>query len=341
MNSFMSIISVSIPELNDISVVQTIYSAFCNADNPENLRFSIVSTNSSFDVLEKLRQLNFNFEEKNISIIKIDSDIPLGMGLSRALAQTFCIPYHTYVLQADAHMIFEKGWDTTLVDRHTYLENKYGGRILISQEIPKWLMTSEGPFIENLCAKITVDNWGPHIYGSDEINLKYYSYPVAIQLTAQGTYASTCDRRFNFGWQKSNSYPHSVDYENGYAEHYGIMGHFIFARAAFFEEFVHDPRLFWGGEQEVLALRASTRGYRIFAIKETPIWTQIKYPMYNKVYQSDWRNTLKPSEEVNIWHSRRSSGDKIIKQIFSGEYIGYWGAPDKKSLQEYLSKVIL
>lgn len=337
----MSIISISIPQLNDISIVQTIYSAICNADNPQNIKFSISSTNSNFEIIEELKKLEFDFKEENISIIKINSEIPLGMGLSRSLAQTFCIPYDDYVLQADAHMIFEKGWDTTLIEKHSYLENKYGGRILISQEIPKWLMTAEGPFIENLCSKITVKDWGSHVYGSEEISLRYYSYPVAIESTYNGTYSSTCDRRFSFAWKESEAYPHFVDYEQGYAEHYGIMGHFVFARSAFFEEFVHDPRLFWGGEQEVLALRASTRGYRIFAIKETPIWTQIKYHNYNNVDKSDWRNVLKPKEEVNIWHSRRSSGDKIIKQIFSGDYVGYWGAPDKKSLQEYLSKVII
>jgi hypothetical protein len=72
----------------------------------------------------------------------------------------------------------------------------------------------------------------------------------------------------------SNFYPDWGDQKA--IEHYGIAGHFIFTVGDFADEILPDPLIMFAGEEETIALRAWTRGYRIYAIKNPIAWHKNK-----------------------------------------------------------------
>jgi hypothetical protein len=57
-----------------------------------------------------------------------------------------------------------------------------------------------------------------------------------------------------------------------FIEHYNFSAHFVFTIGSFIQDVLPDPFLTFIGEEQTTALRACTRGYRIFSIRDTLLW---------------------------------------------------------------------
>lgn len=101
-------------------------------------------------------------------------------------------------------------------------------------------------------------------------------------------------------------------------------------------DLVHDPNNYWAGEQFEWAMRAWTRGYRMFSLREVVCWTLNKYTPTKYLLEEDWRVAQKRSSPKDFfWEKYQEDSNKRQKAIWHGEYFGVWGAPDKESLDAY------
>jgi hypothetical protein len=103
------------------------------------------------------------------------------------------------------------------------------------------------------------------------------------------------------------------------------------------QELLPDPLIIFGGEEPTLALRASTRGFQIFTILPIIVWH------FNKHRLTDMDDRLMFSSKDNTLrnHSNNKSRYAIQRSqdILQGNIVGYWGAPDIASLEEYEKKI--
>lgn len=298
-------ILITLPDHSDPYLLQTIKSAINNSNQPNLLYFSVFSTNSLFNKKD--------FENiKNINVIFCDSQAPLGVGISRSIA-CYSRDYNCeYMLQVDAHALFKKGWDDDLRSKYAKLNNLYGENVLISSDPPVWWVDKNNKI--NIQPK-DIQDFDPNniefnFADSGPVGLKALTYP---------------DGSLNI--KSTAIWP--VDWKYDHIEAYCLHGGLIFAKKIFFDEFVYDPLLFWNGEQEVLALRAWTRGYRFFAFKNIPIASQRKQDQDIKMHEHDWR---KHFDKIG---KEAMKSKKRYHEILKGDIIGYWGATDIDSLKAW------
>lgn len=300
-------IAIVIPDHNDPFLIQTIKSAVANAKYPENLYFSVFSTNNDFDQ-EELKSI------LNVNIVQASSDAPLGTGISRLVAAYSRVHDCEYHLQIDTHTIFAKNWDDLLLNYYKSISSEYGDDIVISAATQLWSVND---------GVITIP------LGEDRI---VDPYNFELGNIANGQRMKLFVHRFPNGGGKRVQSSSDSDWvwgEKDYVEQHTLIGHFIFAKDRFFTEFIHDPLLGWYGDQEGLAVRSWTRGYRFFAIKTVPVFTQRKTESDIANHPRDHRHELNKIKKESGRTSHRYA------TILNGELLGYWGAKDMESLKAW------
>lgn len=304
-------ILISINSWQEKDLLQTMTSALLSADSPENIRFSVFNEGFTF------KDVDFSSLNSKVFYINAESSELFGMGLSRLISSTINDRDYDFHLQIDAHMFFEKSWDTYLKDQYSQLSKKYDNPI-ITAYTPWWEENNGEPL---LFGRTPIDprNYEiePGIYGNSlEINKK----DIRVSPALIGT---------SIDWSKE---------EFEYKEHYMISAHFMFSSPKLHREIIADPYIAWGGDEPVYALRASTRGWQMFTVKRPLLCHKNKWKSIegkNVLYQpDDWRSGTSTTYNKNNKHS-----DKFMLDIFLGRYFGYWGAPSMDALKEYESKI--
>lgn len=305
-------IFISISACNEEDLRQTVLSAKLNAYNPDRLFFGILD-HSIYEEYSNLSDIN------NVTLVKIKYGGPLGVGIPRLVSSILNNRSHDFYLQIDAHMIFEKNWDRDIINAYSNISNKYN-KPIISTYVPFWYKDENNNIKLSLDDSYVVDPY--NFNGLDNLNnlsLKIDEYSKNLfrrHIPIEGT---------------------SVDWSNDkqYQEHFLTSGHFLFSDFNFIADIMQDPLITWGGEEPIVGLRAWTRGYNIFTIKKAIVWHKNK--LGNLVDKNDWRNRnnskdLKAYDDLqnNIRMSYRR-----IKDIFLGDYVGYWGATSIDKLKEY------
>lgn len=127
----MTRIFIAMPSLPDTELFNTINSAYDNADNPKDL---FIGINFSYYDKKDLKALkDFIYNKNNITIIekKLNKNKKknvgnIGTGVSR-IASSSLYSGQEYFLQTDSHMLFDKSWDTSLIDLYkrakSYVKN--------------------------------------------------------------------------------------------------------------------------------------------------------------------------------------------------------------------------
>lgn len=296
----MEKIFISISTCKENFVEQTVKSAIANAQYPERIFIGVF--NSVFEDSDII-----NIENKNVEVINFRTEELLGVGKSRKMATAMCPEDIDYFLQIDAHIIFENSWDTFLIDSVNELE-KINNKIIISQNLPSWL-PEENKKVKLMKQGIVVDPEDVPVGDLEEPWILMYR---DINSNIRQDYPET------------HAYLGSWDYGN-YAEIANVAGNFIFSRKKLFEEIQQDERCMWGADEGIFAMRAWTRGYKIFRTKR-----KIAHHLDKGLYKetNGWR-----SQKVN--RENWNKGYTIIKNILLGKELGYYGAPDPVSLERY------
>lgn len=291
-------IFVCIPSFQEEDLFETVEDCFNKASDPEKIFIGICN-----------QKIDNNFVDfstfKNVKTVNITSSFLLGLGLCFTIAMSL-YDYQDYFLRIDSHTRFEKNWDLILIKNFNIIKNDGYEKPIISYRSP-W-------FTKDIDKNLDFKDWKNPDINSQKNELIYESLTTKIPLKKPE------DNQTN-SWENIS-----------YKEHYFISGHFIFSSGSFVKDIFADARVIFYGEEHTMPVRAYTRGYRIFAIKEQSIWTMGKTPEYiNEYYPDNWKNrkNIKSTFLENNFKNH-------YKSILKGEEFGFYGAKDKETYEEYI-----
>jgi hypothetical protein len=284
---FIALIAYNEPDIN-----QTIYNCLENAKYPERISFGIWNHfNNEKIIIDKF---------PNCKIVNVEYNSLLGVGLPR-LNVLSLYNNEDYILQIDAHMLFDKDWDTNIIFRFLNIKEFYLNPV-ITGYIGWWSRLDDG----------TITNYSP-------VN-SYKSGKMIITKELIG------------------NNPHQilagVNWNNKlFEEHYGFSAHFVFTEPKFFQEILPDPKIMFAGEETTTALRGWTRGYKFFVIPESVVWHRNKGT--GILYKYDRFNYLGNPDLSAHYFKKVAQSEKRVQDILTGNILGYWGAKSLESLEEY------
>jgi hypothetical protein len=226
----------------------------------------------------------------------------LGLCIGRLNSLSF-YNKEDYCLQLDAHMLFEKNWDTKIINAFEEIKKDYE-KPIISTYVPWWSIS--GNIINHY---------------SNESNA--YCSPMIINKTVGNVE----------GYPKLTTEPFEWK-EEKYKEHALVTGHFIFSEPSILEDVSPDPQVMFAGDEITTALRLWTRGYKMFTIKNPIVWHLNKFDG-DLYYKDRLMRSETPGRETRIHGERSDVGMKRVKDILTGKILGYWGAPSLEKLKEF------
>ena len=291
-------IFISIASYQDPLLETTVQSAYENADQPNDLTFAICDQSSN--------QLELNQFQFNSQIIyhHIDPLLSEGPCWARSIIQR---DYNDedYYLQIDSHMIFHKGWDT-------YLKS----------------------YIKKIKDVGTIGHKKPIItaYPRGFEILDYENKNFVLHDEDKNTH--TIAFREDSMFMKGNFCRQIGAITNTEITHgYLVAAGFIFTTKEFVSEVPYDPNFYFYGEEISLMLRAFTRGFGIFHIKEAPI-----FHLYTDV--SNIRRRLHWDEEEDLlrevkWYEREEKSIERLTKIINNEIKGEYGLGNLRTLKDY------
>ncbi|MBV1775700.1 hypothetical protein KSF73_08205 [Burkholderiaceae bacterium DAT-1] len=230
-------IFISIASYCDVLLSQTISSALRNADHPDDITFGIVDQNFERTIIDEplMHPTHMNY-------VFIHYKETLGLGWARTLASSFYDEEDWY-LQIDSHMIFDKSWDTILIQQATHAQ-KFNSKCILSSFPPKFEISGTGLIKYPTKGKILahVLTRGQTLDGEHSL-LRYEGKHFNSQRLILGAH---------------------------------VAGGCIFARGDLFLEMPYDPFMYFSEEEQAIAIRSYTHGWDIFHITDNPI-----YHLYN------------------------------------------------------------
>lgn len=217
-----------------------------------------------------------------------------GAGYARNLAQTL-YDGEDYFLQIDSHTRFEKSWDTELISILKNSADIAGTPKIILSQFPK-------PFGKE---------------GAVDIDINDPRYPKE-------------PHKQTILWAKKQVFtaqrvPLTSDQPE---ESHTILAGFMFAPGYLVEEVPYDPDISFFGEELCFAIRAWTRGWKIYSPNKMLVAHYYKRPQTHKIWDSGNNVNKKWGKLERV---------SMLKQadIYRGVDLGIWGAADKESLQQY------
>jgi len=327
-------IFVTIASCNEYLIEHTIKSAMSQASNKERVFFGVFN-----NILEKEKSLldnEFFTNNSKIFYAEIFTPAPMGTGFGRMNASLLSTQEHDYVLQIDSHTIFTKDWDVKLIENFNNVKEIANTDRVILSAVPRGnlyydisdrdsLMSPDQEFKEKNIDKI------------DMYTNNYHEFD---------NYKNSKPELIYHGWQGENfdqvnvgrpiTYGASKFGEEKYPETNCIHASVVFFKYSVIREVLHDPADHFNGDQINQSLRLLSRGYRIFSMQD-PLFLSLDKSKENKPLDPEWNWKIFKSSNPISWaylsHSNERS-DVNYQKIFNGEFFGYWGAPDEKSLSE-------
>jgi hypothetical protein len=210
-----------------------------------------------------------------------------------------------YYFQVDGHMLFEKHWDTKVINKFEELRKTFD-KPIITTYTPWWSMTGDTINFYSNESKATCSPMFLDFEGSVK---EGYPKPTTRHLT----------------WGEDELYK----------EHHFISAHFLFTLPSFIEDVLPDPLIMYSGEEVTTAVRAWTRGYRMVCIQNPIAWHLNKF--HGDRYEKDrlWDVEQRTSSLFAHWWRKNDKGMARSKRILTGDLVGYWGAESQDILQKY------
>jgi hypothetical protein len=346
-----STIFVTIAACQEYFIEHTIKSAMSLSAYPDRLYFGVFN-----NILEKEKSLldnKFFTNSPNIFYAEIVTPVPMGTGFGRMNASLLSTKNHDYVLQIDSHTVFTKGWDLKLIENFTNITKSINSDKVVLTGIPRGnlyydikdrdsLMSDDDVFISSNIKKI--DIYANNYNEFSELPEPYHNTKPQITFDGwQGKYF----QKDMVGFPVTYGVPKFGEGE--YCEVNCIHASIVFYKYIMLRDIMHDPGDHFHGDQVNYALRILSRGYRIFAIKKPLMLSLDKFFNYDIANSNDG-NPIDPEWNWRSSSSTNESGKKYIQRmlensstnysdIFSGEYLGYWGAPDTESLRHAKEKM--
>lgn len=280
-------IFVSIASYRDVELLKTVNSLIQNADHPQDLHFGIVDQ----DQRNKWVDLS---HVPNLKHVKMHYKDAKGAGYARKLA-TELYDGEDFFFQTDSHMRFAKGWDTKLKQMYDWCVQDAGtDKVILSQ--------FAAPF------EVLTDGTDRYIHGDkdfwDDVSW------TSVVNTYYGAWAG------NREVMKDKSKPHKS---------HTVLGALLFSRGQIALDIPYDERISFMGEELCYAIRAYTRGYKMYAPNEMLAWHFYKRTDRPKVW----------GDKKAAWFDIENFSKETQKSVLLGEDNGVYGIADKDLYEEY------
>ena len=283
-------IFVSLAAYRDLEVRKTIESAISNASNKNDIYFGVFSQADDHEFIDAS-------DIPNVLQRRVPASEAKGAGYARSIAEKM-YDGQDYFLQIDAHSIFVKDWDTKIISWYKRIQQETDNQKVI---ISSWALPYR---YEN--GKIILNSTITH--GWHWKNKMVPHYNVLIP--------------YNNVWTAER-----VEMQEDYHESLCVLGGLIFASGDIVNEVPYDPRLSWNGEEIIYSVRAYSRGWRIYSIKENLI-----YHHYDRDLKRIWED--KPSD----WSELNRESIKTSLGILAMKERGIYGIADPLQYAEYQNK---
>jgi hypothetical protein len=273
-------IFIQIASYRDPQLLPTLKDCIANAENPDNLVFSITWQHSSEDKWDNLDEFK---DDSRFRIIDIDYKESKGACWARnKLQQNY--NGEEYTFQIDSHHRFIKNWDTELITMLKDLQTKGYEKPLLTSYI-----SSFNP--ENDPAERNMTPW--------KMNFDRFIPEGAVFFLP----ASIDDH-------KTRTEPIPARF---------YSAHFCFTLGQFVNEVPHDPEYYFHGEEISIAVRAYTWGYDLFHPHKIIAWHEYTRKGRTKQWDDDktWgqRNT-----NSHLRNRKLFEMDGEVKDIDFGVY---------------------
>lgn len=283
-------IFISIGSYRDTELPHTISSLIENADQPENLHIGVVQQ------CQPRERVDFS-KNSHVREIWMPSKSAKGAGYARSAAQSL-YKNEDWFMQIDSHSRFDKGWDTKLIHMHSLAAGSASNSKIILSQFPK--------------AYIREGNHDELV-----VNEKYPAHPTK-QKVLWATRRVWSAERVEFDDQSYNKPEESQT----------VLAGFIFAPGSIVDDVPYDPDLSFFGEELCYAIRAWTRGYRIYSPNEQVLYHFYTRPNHHKIWDAANNSDKK-------WGGLEKKSMDRQAAIYRGDILGTWGAPSLSLLNEY------
>jgi hypothetical protein len=344
-------IFITIAACREYFLLQTVESALAAAEYPERVFFGIFNTiiDKRFSLLSEDNSIKKGsmLDSDRIFYTEFISPTPMGTGFSRMNASLLSDRDHDFVLQIDAHTIFDKGWDTEMIANHDIAEKYTDSPFVLSNQPHGWVYDAkdkEKIFFASMGPKKILDplNFNSQTFLSDGTKKDRISAGVT-SVVLDGVVGKQKPNKDMVGqaWVESGD-PRKlkkivVDGVNFYE------GHCVYAAQLFYSykhlmTILHYPKDWFYGDQIDYSLRLVSRGFKIFHF-DYPVLVALGKLDLNPETESiidrdpenSWR-VFSGNNSMNYANHMSELSEKHHRDIFSGRSFGYWGAPDTKSL---------
>jgi len=253
------------------------------------------------------KDAHFLKQYNNVNYAQLYYPTVFGTGSGRLNALNF-YNNEDYYLQLDPHMIFKQNWDSILLKQFEIIKKDYE-KPVISTFVPYWYMSN------NEIKFGGGEECGPIYWYTNEKNTPCPTFGGGEVI-----------------WEEGQTYQ----------EHYLTAGHFMFTEKDFIKEILPDVDICFQGEEPCLSVRAWTRGYRFFCMRETITWHLDRWHKdSDPIYEFDRSNGPQkwvPQNIIDHEDYRYEESLKKVRKVLTGEILGYWGAPTHELLLEYQKK---
>lgn len=276
----------------------TLKSAVSTAKHPENLVFGVVDQ-SIENRREALKALQLPSEIRYIHVHPVESR---GVCWARSLAQSL-FQDEAYYLQIDSHTFFESGWDELLLTELSNLQ-AHSAKPILSVYPYGFEFENDQPVVKTRVGTHTTLVLRPkpdETLTDEDPVLRFRAEHQKIRQPVPGIH---------------------------------LAGGFIFTQGAFVNEVPYDPRLYFHGEEQSLAVRAYTHGWDIFHPPQIPLYHLYKVPE-NAYSTHHWHKDWDEKRDY-AWHELRTAAvQRLIRLLYKDQNLGAFGLGSVRTLQEF------
>lgn len=291
-------ILVHLPAYREPELVPTIIDCLRNAKFSERIHFGICRQYCESDGFDDIDKFRLR---KGFKVIDVPFEEAQGLAWARAQINERLLDTEDYILQLDSHHRFIQDWDEILIQMHDGLK---------SDGIPKPLIGGYLP-----------------MYSPEDDPNRRVDCPWQAQFACFYPFGTIFIRPGELpNWENLNKPPRARF----------LSGHFCFGDAQWAKDVLHDPDIFFSGEEINLTVRSFTHGYDIFHSHKLIIWHATMRKERDGILVWDDQNKLGKVD----WHAHQMRGRSKIKQLFCGVDNGFtilpkYGLGHERTIEEY------
>ena len=291
-------IFISVAAFCEPFLEHTLKDAVAKAKYPSQLVFAVADQNPTY----RKDELRLLCDPAQLRYVHIDPLDTRGVCWARSLVFSL-YQGESYLLQIDSHMLFEPDWDEQLVTQ--WLELKSISSKPIISIYPHGFEFKDGkPEVS-----ITV---------SPDSTLVMRPCPNANLNHENATFSFQTEHVFRrepiLGCQ--------------------IAAGFLFTAGYFIDEVPYDPRLYFLGEEQSIAVRAYTHGWDIFHPPHIPIFHLYKLPESSHISHHchpDWEK----QRDFKFTDLTKLANERLMDLVFERRDLGSFGLGKVRSLIDF------